>query len=619
MKIHGLAAGSLLLLAPLLLAEGPAEPCADFYAYANTAWLTANPIPEGQSRWSPRSAGRVENQRRLQTLLTDADASHAPAGSAERLAGDFYASCLDEPRVDAAGVAPLQPLLAEIDAAQTPSDVQRVLRHLHAIGVSVGFTTAGAPSYQDPKRFVLNVSAGRFDAPADRAHVAAILALGGGTAEADAIVALEAALSQGALDPSVDPAQLDHPTTFTELVALAPSVDWANYLDEAGLGHDAVNVAEPRLLRQLDRALRQTPVAVWRSYLRYRLLDAAAPYLSHAFVEASPARGKARAAHCAETTEALLGDAVGQIYVERHFPPAARARVEAMVTSLRAAVDEGVASAAWMSPATRTRALEKLAAYDAQVAAPHSWKNLSNLPIQRDAFWANVVVARHFAVQDDRRRIGRPTDRNVWLLPASSSAAYIDAQLNQIVLPAGFLLGLGFRPGIEDPELYGGIGVGVAHDITHAIDAGGADFDAQGRPLPWWSASDREQFQARAACVDDQYAAFEVEPGLRLDGKRVESEAIGDLGGVRLAYRALVKALAEHPVPVRDGVTAEQRFFEAWAHARAEAATPETLRALAKTDSHAPGRFRVLGTLANLPEFAQAFGCRPVETRCSIW
>jgi endothelin-converting enzyme/putative endopeptidase len=634
MTRFGIAAVRFLLLAPALAAADAVEPCTDFYSYANAGWLAANPIPQGQPRWSPRSVGRAAHQRRLQELLESAR-REASAGSAERLAGDFYASCVDETRVDAAGLAPLAPLLAEIDAARTPADVQRAMRGLHAVGVPIGFTAAGAPAYREPSRFVLNVAAGSFGLPraaeerdAYRKHVAALLTLGGAAEGADAVVALEARLAEGALDPAAagDPAKTDHPTTFAELVELAPAVDWAAYFDEARLPRAGVNVAEPRLLRQLDRSLRETPVAAWRAYLRFQLLEAAAPYLSRPFQEESPVRGKPRGPFCAETTESLLGDAAGKLYVERDFPPAARARVEAMIAGLIAVLKEDVAAVPWMAPETRKRALDKLAEYDAQVAAPHRWKDSAGLDIRRDGFWANVAAARRSSVEEDRRRVGKPTDRNVWQLPASSSLAYIDAQLNQIVLPAGFLLAIGFRPDAEDPELYGGIGAGIAHDLTHALDAGGADFDEQGRPARWWSDADRAQFQARAACVDDEYSAFEVEPGLRLDGKRVESEAIGDLGGVRLAYRALARALAAHPVPAREGVTAQQRFFIAWARSRAEALRPETERQVARSDPHPPGRFRVLGTLVNLPEFEEAFACkpgakmvRPPEKRCTVW
>jgi endothelin-converting enzyme/putative endopeptidase len=652
--------GWLLLVAAVLLAtalttvgadDGGAagEPCTDFYAFANAGWLAANPIPEGQSRWSPRAAGRAANQRRLQALLEEAAARRdAPAGSAVRLAGDLYASCMDTARVDAAGLEPLAPHLADIDAARSPADVQRVIRRLHAIGVPVGFTAVGAYAYRDPSRFVLNVAAGSFGVPraaaerdAYRKHVAAILTLAGADgANADDVVALEARLAEGALDAAAagDPAQTDHPTTFARLIELAPAFDWAAYFDEARLPRGDVNVAEPRLLRQLDAALRDTPVGVWRAYLRYQLLEAAAPYLSRPFVDESPAKGEPRARFCAETTEALLGDAVGRLYVERYFPPADRARVEAMVAALLAALRENVIDVPWMASETRRRAIEKLATYDAQVAAPRRWKDPSGLSdrIRRDTFWAGVAGARSWGVEEDRRRVGKPTDRNVWQLPASSSGAYIDAQLNQIVLPAGFLLTIGFRSDAQDPELYGGIGVGIAHDLTHALDAGGADFDAQGRPGRWWSDSDRARFEERAACVVEEYAAFEVEPGLHVDGKRVQSEAIADLAGVRLAYQALGRALAVHAAPAGngggggggggDGLTAEQRFFVAWARARAEAMRTDAERRFVQSDPHAPGRFRVVGTLVNLPEFQQVFACkpgakmvRPPERRCAVW
>jgi len=281
-----------------------------------------------------------------------------------------------------------------------------------------------------------------------------------------------------------------------------------------------------------------------------------------------------------------------------------------------------------MAPETRTRALEKLSAYDAQVASPHRFRDGAALAgrVGRDRFWAAVAAARRFGVDEDRRRVGKPTDRDVWQLPASSAGAYIDAQLNQIVLPAGFLLTIGYRSDADDAELYGGIGAGVAHDLTHALDAGGADFDAAGRPWRWWSEADRDRFEARAACVAGTYGAFEVEPGLHLDGKRVESEALGDLGGVRIAYRALAKSLVANPVPARDGLTAEQRFFVAWARARFETMRPEAERELVRSDPHAPARFRVFGTLVQLPEFQEAFRCRadakmvrPPDERCTVW
>jgi endothelin-converting enzyme/putative endopeptidase len=459
------------------------------------------------------------------------------------------------------------------------------------------------------------------------------LKLGGGedAAAADRIVALEAELADGALDAAAaaDGAQTDHPTTLPELAAMAPAVDWPSYFDEAGLPRDArVNVAEPRLLRQLDRALRETPPDVWRAYLRYALLDSAAPHLSQAFVEESPAKGKSRAEHCAATAETLLGDAAGKLYVERYFPAADRARIEALVGRLMAALKEDVAAVPWMSRDTRRLALDKLSTYDAQAGGPRRFAEYGGLALRRDALWENVAAARRWNVEADRRRIGKPTDRDVWQLPASSYLAYIDPQLNQIVLPAGFLLTIGYRSDADDAELYGGIGAGIAHDLTHALDAGGADFDAYGRPERWWNDGDRARFESLAACVDDQYASFEIAPGLHLAGRRVLSEAIGDLGGVRLAYRAF----SATPPPAvtlastRGGLTAEQRFFVAWARSRAEAMRPDAERELAKSDPHPPGRFRVNGTLVNLPEFQRAFACpadakmvRTPEKRCTVW
>ena len=297
-----------------------------------------------------------------------------------------------------------------------------------------------------------------------------------------------------------------------------------------------------------------------------------------------------------------------------------------------AALEEDVAAVSWMTPQTRRRALDKLATYDAQVGAPHRWKDYGGPCRRRHAATRSGPTSPPRAdsdVEADRRRVGKPTDRDVWQLPASSSSAYIDAQLNQIVLPAGFLLTIGYRlRSATTPELYGGIGAGIAHDLTHALDAGGADFDSQGRPMRWWSDADRTRFEARAACVDDVYSAFEVEPGLHLDGKRVESEAIGDLGGVRLGYRALSRALAARSDPgPRRPRAAEQRYFIAWARSRAEAVaprdrTPDRRRAIRTRRAASASSARS----STCPSSSRAFACkadakmvRSPEQRCTVW
>jgi endothelin-converting enzyme/putative endopeptidase len=565
---------------------------------------------------------------------------------------------MDEPAIDAAGLTPLAPLLAEIAGVEDGASVQRVIRRLHALAIPVPFALTAASAYQDPALVVANVAAGGLGLPDRddylktdatsaekreryRTHVAAVLALGGTAAEparaaAAEILALETRLAEASLvlAAASDPAQTDHPHTFAQLVALAPRVDWQGYFAEAGLPRADVNVAEPAFLARVSRELEATPVAVWKAYLTWHLLESASPWLARPFADESfvfrdrylgGARApKPRAARCLESTEALLGEPLGRVYAERYFPPAARAKVQEMVRELMAVLKEDVGRLEWMAPVTRQQALAKLAAYDVKVGYPDEWTDHAALVIRRDAFWEGVAAARRFGVEAGRRRVGQRTGRAIWQLPPSSPLAYIDVQLNQIALPAGFLQGSAFDLARTDASNYGAVGIGIAHDLTHAIDPGGAAFDTEGRPRNWWTDADRQAFAQRAQCVADQYEGYVVGPGLHQDGRRVMNEAVGDLAGVRLAYRALQRSQALRPGPVKDGFTAAQQFFLAWGQYRGVAESAELQRQMVASDPHAVARYRVMGPLATTPEFQQAFACRagsPMvrEPRCVVW
>ena len=625
------------------------DPCTDFDAYANGPWRAANPIPDQLSRWGRRAAARETNRRQLQDLLQELSRRQDwPRGSIERLLGDHYASCMDEARIEALGLKPLAPLLADIDAIRSRADLQRSIRRLHALAIPVGFGLVGALDTQEPERFVANVvpgslgMSGRDDylgsEPAlvqardrYRTHVAKVLGLAGSPdteagESALAILGLEKRLAEASLGAagSADPAATDHRTTFTQLEQLSPGVDWSGYFAEAGLPRVDLNVEQPNVLRRLDVELRETPLPVWKAYLRWRLLDSASPFLSRSLAGAAEATPRAR--RCLESTESLFGDALGQKYVERHFPPAAKARVQEIIRTLLTVLNNDVAKLEWMRLETRKMALGKLEAFDAQVGYPKRWKNYAGVDVRRDAFWANVAAGRRFNVEEDRRRIGKPTDRDLWQLPASSPDAYIDLQLNQMVLPAGFLQPPAFGLSQADAENYGAIGASVAHDLTHGIDAGGSELDLHGRPRPWWTETDRQEFQKRGRCVSEQFDGYFIEPGLHHRGTLVLSEAIGDLAGVRLAYIAFRKSLEGHPVPVHVGLSPEQRFFVAYGQLRGDAVRLEAQRQMLATDPHPVPKFRVIGPLSNLPEFQRAFSCpagaemvRPPEKRCAVW
>jgi putative endopeptidase len=637
------------------------DPCSDFYEYANGTWRAQNPIPTGAPKWSRRSVAREANKQKVRALVEELAAKPDwPAGSPAQLVGDHYTSCMDEAAVDAAGISPIAPLLAAIDAARTPDDVQRVVRRLSDLGIAAPFGEIGAFDNREPKDFLLNFVAGgrglpdrdaylkpepRFAELRDkyRQHVARVLVLGGMPEKAtlvaaDGVIALERRLAAASLDASTasDPAATEHRTTFAQLKQLAPRVDWDKYFDEARIPREPVNVAEPKFLQQVDKELKTTPVAAWRTYLRWRLLDAASPWLSKPFAEAAFAFNdktlggatemKPRAQRCLELTEALLGEPLGRKYVEKHFPPAAKAKAKQIASGLVAVLKDNVSGLAWMAADTKKQALEKLELMSVQIGYPDRWKDFSSVQIRRDALWANISQARKFNVDDVRRQVAKPTDRAGWQLAPASADAYLDPQLNELVLPAGFLQPPYFDVEATDAMNYGALGAGLAHDMTHAYDATGAALDAMGRARPWWTDADHKEFQRRAQCIIDQYEGYAIEPGVHHQGKLVLHEALGDQSGLQFAYLALKRSMATRPVPTVDGFTPEQQFFLAWGQFRGEAVRIEAQRALVKTDTHAMPKFRVIGPLSNLPEFHQAFACkpgaamvRPPEQRCAVW
>jgi putative endopeptidase len=609
------------------------EACTDFYEFANGTWRAENPIPTSLPRWSRRVASHNDNWL-LQQKVLEAMAGNKnwPPGSSQQVVGDFYASCMDEAAVEAAGIAPLEPLLAQIDQARTLADVERNIRRLHDIAIPVGFDSSSTPGYHDPLHFVSAFTAAGVGLP-DQAHVVAVLMSGGMSDErartaASEIVSLERRFAKVSMDSAAaaDPIATDHRMTFGQLKTLAPHFDWEAYFEEAGLPKVPVNVAEPKLMRQFDTELVHTPVATWKAYLEWRLLEAASQSLAARFGNATPSKGRAQA--CVESTDTLFGDALAQEYVKIYFPPAAKAKAQEVVRNLRAALAEQFEAVQWMAPRTKEIARQKLAATDVQVGYPDHWKDYSGVRVRRDTLWQNVVAGRRFNVEQDRRQVGKPTSRDFWLsTPTPSSAdGYLIVELNKMVLPAGLLQPPFFNPDATDAVNYGAFGITVAHDLTHFIDSLGAANDVRGYPTNWWTDADRQQFEQRSQCVVDQFDGYFIEPGAHLDGKRVLGEAFADLAGVRIAYAALTKSMRAHPVPVVDGFTPEQQFFLSWGQATGAAMTADAQRQFVASDPHPVPRFRVIGPLANSPEFQHAFSCkksdpmvRPAVKRCAAW
>ncbi len=638
------------------------EACTDFFEFANGAWRAANPIPPSMSRWSRRWKAGEDAKERLKLILEETAAKKgAPKGSVDQLVGDFYSACMDEGARNAAGVKPLQPYLAEIDSMKTPADVGRMIERFHAIGVPVPFGVTGGSDNHAPNDVIAQIYASGLGLP-DRdyylkpeprfveargkylEHVARVFVLAGWSearakAAAGAVFELEKALAEASLDNVAlrDPSATDHKTTFVDLQKMTPAFDWTAYARSAGFPPGDLNVNEPKFMAQVNRELASTPVSVWQTYLSWQLLDSASPSLSDAFVEENFAfngaylKGekemKPRWKRCAESTDRLLGEALGRKYVEKYFPPEAKARMQELVKNLRLAMKETIEGLDWMSPGTKAKALEKLSTFDPKIGYPDKWKDYSRVPITRTAYWADVVAARKFNVEDDLATIGRPVDRGRWGMTPPTSNAYYNPLLNEIVFPAGILQPPAFGMEANDAVNYGAIGVVIGHEISHGFDDQGAQYDAQGRLQNWWSEEDLRKFQAKTGCVVEQYDGYFVEPGIPQKGKLVVGEAIGDLAGARIAYRAFqIAQKGKPPLPEVDGFTPDQQFFIAWGQFRGDAIRAELARTMAQGDPHPIAKYRVIGPLSCLPEFAKAFGCkpgdamvRPEEKRCEVW
>ena len=638
-----------------------AEPCTDFFGYANGAWRAANPIPPSMPRWSRRWAAGEANKDRLKIILDAAAATKAAQGSIEQLTGDFYASCMNEARIDGLGVAPLRPLLAEIAALQDSAGVQRQIRRLHTIGIFIPFGVSGSSDDRNPNDVIVQINAAGLGLP-DRdyysktearfqeartkylAHVQKMFELAGYTSDvarssARTVMQMETALAQHSLGNVAlrDPRTTDHKVSFAQLQQLTPRFAWQPYYAANKLPAGELNVAEPEFMKEVDRQLGATPLADWKTYLSWHLLNAAAASLSAPFVTedfafnsaylAGAKEMKPRWKHCTESTDRLLGEALGKIYVEKYFPPAAKTRMQELVSNLRAAMAETIEGLQWMSAPTKQRALEKLATFNPKIGYPDKWLDYSHVPISRDSYWDNVRAGREFAVRDNWSSIGKPVDRGRWGLTTPTSDAYYNPLLNEIVFPAGILQPPAFSPEASDALNYGAIGVVIGHEISHGFDDQGAQYDAQGRLKNWWSDADLKAFEGRTACVVQQFESYFIEPGIHHNGKLVLGESIGDLAGVRIAYRALqISRRGKPPLPVIDGFSPEQQFFIAWGQFRGDEVRPEFARTMVQGDPHPVAKYRVIGPLSNLREFQQAFQCpadapmvRKPPERCEVW
>jgi putative endopeptidase len=650
---HGIAAGDI---------DKDAAACTDFFEYANGAWRKDHPIPDYMDRWSRRWESGEINKEHVRDILAEVSAkSNWKPGSAEQLSGDFYAACMNETAVDALGMRPVEPMLSAVRAIKTRADVVKQLGAFHDVGINVPFGIFAYEDLHDPTRIMAHVFAGGLGMP-DRdyylkpekrfvearekylAHVARTFELSGASSAAakraaDSVFAFEKRLAEASLDNVAlrDPRQQDHRTSFAELTKMAPAFDWATYFDAAKMPHADINVTQPKFLAEVNTQLRTATVGQWKTYLEWQLLNAAADTLSKPFVEENFAFNgkfltgatemKPRWKRCAEATDNQLGEALGQKYVEKYFPPEAKARMVDMVHNILLAMKDTITGLEWMSAETKARAQEKLSTFNPKIGYPDKWKTYAGVSIGRGSYWDNFVSASRWNVADNRSQIGKPVDRGRWGMTPPTSNAYYNPLQNEIVFPAGILQPPAFDVNATDAVNYGAIGVVIGHEISHGFDDQGAQFDSKGRLSNWWTPADLKQFSERGQCVVDQFEGYEIEPGIHHNGKLVLGESIGDLAGAKLAYLAYQKSReGKGAEATLDGFTPAQQFFLAWGQWRGDEIRPATQRTMIQGDPHPIAKYRVNGPLSNLPAFQQAFQCkadapmvRTGKQRCEVW
>jgi putative endopeptidase len=636
------------------------KPCDDFYQFAMGGWMKANPIPPAYSTWGSFSQLLDKNQQNLRQILEASEKQKAAAGSNEQKIGDFYASCMDTAAIEAAGTKPIDAELATIAAMKNAADLQAETARLQKEGVGVLFGFRATQDAKDSSQVVGAAWQGGLGLPEREyylkqdeksqqlrdnyvKHVARMFELLGDSAdaaatEASTILTIETSLADASMKNTDlrDPEKTYHRMKLADLQAMTPDFSWQTYLKL--LGHPElkeINVGQPDFFKALDSQLTATPLADWKTYFRWHLLNSAAQELPDKFVaEEFEFRGKTltgakeiqpRWKRCTQATDRALGEALGQLYVQKYFPPEAKAHALVMVHNLISALRNDLQTLPWMSPETRAQATAKLEAFAVKIGYTDKWRDYSALKIDRASYLANQKRAAAFEFERRLAKIGKPVDRTEWGMTPPTVNAYNNSSMNEIVFPAGILQPPFYDPKADDAVNYGGMGAVIGHEITHGFDDHGSQFDGRGDLKNWWTDDDQKNFKDRAACVQTQFDNYIVDGDLHENGKLVLGESIADLGGLAISYAAYEKSLEGKPrPPEKDGFTSEQRFFLGWAQVWGANERLEFERLMANTNPHPLPRFRGNGPLSNMAEFAKAFGCKKGDAMvreqvCKIW
>jgi len=635
-----------------------ADPCADFYQYSCGGWMKSNPIPADQAGWSVYAKAADENQQFLWGILDDA-AKAKDRTPAQQKIGDFFGACMDEAAVEKAGAAPLAAGLKKIDALESKDALSTLLPALQLAtsGRGMMFGFGSDQDFADATQVITFLDAGGLGLP-DRdyyfkndekskdirakylKHVETMLGLVGerdAAAGARAVMRLETALAKVSLTrvERRDPYKLFHKLDRKQLAALTRRLSWDRFLAAAGLPDvKVVNVQEPAFFKGLDALVAEERLPAWKTYLRWHLVDAYAPYLSSAFVNADfdffsrVLRGvtqlQPRWKRCVRYVDRQLGFALGEEFVRRTFTAKTKEDTLKMTRLIEDAMQEEIERLDWMTPATKEAAQKKLHAVNNKIGYPDKWRDYSTLEVRPGDFFGDVERATVFESKRELAKIGKPVDRTEWGMTPPTVNAYYNPQMNDVNFPAGVLQPPNYDPQMDDAPNYGNTGSTIGHELTHGFDDEGRQFDADGNLKNWWTEADGKAFDERVQCVRDQFATYTIVDDIKINSKLTSGEDVADLGGTLLAYIAWKKDVAGKEPPNADGFTPDQRFFVGFAQWACENQRPENLRVSAITNPHSPGRYRINGIVADLPQFARAFACKagaPMVSgkQCRVW
>ena len=619
------------------------KPGDDFFAYANGGWVESFSIPADKASFGPFDRLDELSKERVRGIIKQAGAAHAAAGTPEQQIGDYYAAFMDQAAIEANGLAPAQGDLQRIAAAHTHADIAHLFGEP---GFATLFDVQLPPDFKNPDRYCIFVSESSLGLP-DRdyylkddpalkelrakyvAYIAQMLQLGGvpGAAEkAQDIMAFETAAAkvQWPIEKRREVDAIYNPRTKAQMLAYAPGFPWQPFLDAQQLGpREEVVLGELTAIRDLAALFQRTNVATLRDFLTFHYLSSHAPYLPKRFDEARFAfygetmRGqpqqRERWKRGVDAVDDALGEAVGQLYAAQYFPPESKAKMQQLVADLEAALSERIDALDWMTPQTKTRAHEKLAAFTSKIGYPDKWKDYSALIVRRDDLFGNVRRAAEWQWNYQVARLDKPVDRGEWQMTPQEINAYYNPSNNEIVFPAAILQPPFFDPNADAAVNFGAIGAVIGHEMGHGFDDQGRKFGPDGALRDWWTAEDAQVFTARTTRLVKQFSAFEALPGLKVNGANTIGENIGDLGGLNMAHEAYRISLKGEPAPVIDGLSGDQRFFLAYAQVWRQKYREGALRELVMSDEHSPSQFRVNGPLPNIDDWYAAFNVRPDE------